>query len=186
PINGADIYINGNLTGTTNQNGRHTFPDLVFGSYPVEVKKTGYIPSNRTIIVSNKSEDYSFTLSFEGSDLTILVKDKDTREIPNASIVINGAVSGQTDNHGQYTTRVTFNKVYNITASHDGYQSASAEKQVVQGNATDSVTISLEKTMDWGFLEIIVIIVIVVIVLFAVFRKFGKKPGHHVMRRNEI
>jgi uncharacterized membrane protein len=40
--------------------------------------------------------------------------------------------------------------------------------------------------MDWGFLEIIVIIVIVVIVLFAVFRKFGKKPGHHVMRRNEI
>lgn len=186
PINGADIYLNGNLTGTTNQNGRHTFPDLVFGSYPVEVKKTGYIPSNRTIIVSNKSEDYSFTLSFEGSDLTISVKDKDTREIPNASIVINGAVSGQTDNHGQYTTRVTFNKVYNITASHDGYQSASAEKQVVQGNATDSVTISLEKTMDWGFLEIIVIIVIVVIVLFAVFRKFGKKPGHHVMRRNEI
>jgi hypothetical protein len=186
PINGADIYINGNLSGTTNQNGRHTFPDLVFGSYPVEVKKTGYIASNRSIIVSNKSEDYTFTLSFEGSDLTIFVKDKGATEIPNASIAINGAISGQTDNHGQFVTKVKFNQIYNITASRDGYLSSSVEKQVVQGNATDSVTISLEKTMDWGFLEIIVIVVIVVLVLFAAFRKFGKKPGHHVMRRNEI
>jgi hypothetical protein len=186
PINGADIYINGNLSGTTNQNGRHTFPDLVFGSYPVEVKKTGYIPSNRTLIVSNKSEDYTFTLSFEGSDLTISVKDKNAAEIPNASVAINGAVSGQTDNHGEFTTKVKFNQIYNITASHDGYQSSSVEKQVIQGNATGSVTINLEKTMDWGFLEIIVIVVIVVLVLFAAFRKFGKKPVHHVMRRNEI
>ena len=67
--------------------------------------------------------------------------------------------SGQTDNHGQFATRVKFNQIYNITASRDGYQSASVEKQVVPGNATDSVTISLEKTMDWGFLEIIVIVV---------------------------
>jgi len=186
PINGADIFINGNLTGTTNQNGRHTFPDLVFGSYPVEVKKAGYISSNRTIIVSNKSEDYTFTLSFEGSDLTISVKDKDATEIPNASIAINGAISGQTDIHGRFATRVTFNQIYNITASRDGYQSVSVQKQVVQGNATDSVTISLDKTMDWGFLEIIVIIVFGVLVLFIAFRKFGKKPGHHVMRRNEI
>jgi hypothetical protein len=186
PINGADIYINGNLSGTTNQNGRHTFPDLVFGSYPVEVKKTGYIPSNRTLIVSNKSEEYTFTLSFEGSDLTISVKDKNAAEIPNASVAINGAVSGQTDNHGQFATKVKFNQIYNITASRDGYQSSSVEKQVIQGNATGSVTINLEKTVDWGFLEIIVIVVIVVLVLFAAFRKFGKKPVHHVMRRNEI
>ena len=85
---------------------------------------------------------------------------KTLKNIPNASIAINGAVSGQTDNHGQFVTKVKFNQIYNITASHDGYQSASVEKQVIQGNATDSVKISLEKTMDWGFLEIIVIVVI--------------------------
>jgi len=186
PINGADIYLNGSLSGTTNQNGRYTFPNLVFGSYPVEVKKSGYIPSNRSIIVSNKSEDYTFTLSLEGSDLTISVKDKNATEIPNASVAINGVIRGKTDIHGEFAARVQFNQNYNITASRDGYQSASAEKQVVPGNATDSVTISLEKTMDWGFLEIIVIVVFVVLVLFIAFRKFGKKPGHHVMRRNEI
>ena len=186
PINGADIYLNGSLSGTTNQNGRYTFPNLVFGSYPVEVKKSGYIPSNRSIIVSNKSEDYTFTLSLEGSDLTISVKDKNATEISNASVAINGVIKGKTDIHGEFAARVQFNQNYNITASRGGYQSASVEKQVVPGNATDSVTISLEKSMDWGFLEIIVIVVFVVLVLFIAFRKFGKKPGHHVMRRNEI
>jgi flagellar basal body-associated protein FliL len=40
--------------------------------------------------------------------------------------------------------------------------------------------------MDWGFIGIIVIVVIVVLVLFAAFRMFGKRPGRHVMRKNEI
>ena len=186
PINGADIYINGSLSGTTNQYGRGTFPDLVFGSYPVEIRKTGYIPSSRTIVVSNKSEDYTFTLSFENADLTIYVQDKDQKIIPNATILIDGTGSGQTDDHGQYITKVKFNTIYNITASKDGYQSASVQKQVIQGNATASVNISLEKTTDWGFIGIIVIIVIVVLVLFAAIRMFGKRPGHHIMRRNEI
>ena len=186
PLNGADIYINGSLSGTTNQYGRSTFPDIVFGSYPVEVRKTGYVPSNRTIVVTNKSDDYTFTLSFENADLTIYVQDKDLKNIPNATIALDGTVSGQTDDHGQFVSKVKFNQIYNITASHDGYQSASAQKQVVQGNATASVNISLEKTMDWGFIGMIVIIVIVVLVLFAAIRIFGRKPGHHIMRRNEI
>jgi hypothetical protein len=186
PVNGADIYINGSLSGTTNQYGRGTFPDLVFGSYPVEIRKTGYILSNRTIVVSNKSADYTFTLSFESSDLTVYVQDKDLKNIPNASIALDGTVSGQTDDHGQFVTKVKFNQLYNITASHDGYQPASVQKQVIQGNTTASVNISLEKTMDLGFVGIIVIIVIVVLVLFAVVRLFGRRPGHHVMRKNEI
>jgi hypothetical protein len=186
PITGADIYINGSLSGTTNQYGRGTFPDLVFGSYPVEVRKTGYVSSSRTIVVSNKSDDYTFTLAFENAALTVFVQDNDQKGIPNATIALDGTAGGQTDDHGQFVTKVKFNQIYNITASHDGYQSASVQKQVIQGNATSSVTISLEKTMDWGFMGIIVIVAIVVLVLFALFRKFGRKPGHHIMRRNEI
>jgi hypothetical protein len=186
PVNGADIYINGSLSGTTNQYGRGTFPDLVFGSYPVEIRKTGYVPSNRTIVVSNKSEDYTFTLSFVNAELTVYVQDKDLKNIPNASIALDGTAGGQTDDHGQFVTKVKFNQVYNITASHEGYQPASVQKQVIQGNATSSVSISLEKTADWGFVGIIAIIVVVVLVLFAAFRIFGRRPGHHIMRRNEI
>ena len=186
PINGAEIYINGSLSGTTNQYGRGTFPDLVFGSYPVEVRKTGFIPSSRTIVVSNKSDEYTFTLPFESADLTIHVLDKDQKEIPNASIALDGTANGQTDDHGQFVTKVRFNQIYNITASHESYQSASVQKQVVQGNSTASVNISLEKTMDWGIISIIVIILIVVLILFAAMRIFGRRSGHHIMRRNEI
>jgi len=186
PLNGADIYINGSLSGTTNQYGRSTFPDLVFGSYPVVVRKTGYVSSNRTLVVSNKSDDYTFTLSFENADLTVYVQDKELKNIPNATIALDGMMAGHTDDHGQFVTKVKFNQVYNITASHDGYQSASVQKQVIQGNATSSVNISLEKTMDWGFLGILGILGIGLLVLFAVFRMFGKKPGRHVMRKNEI
>jgi hypothetical protein len=186
PVSGADIYINGSLSGTTNQNGRHTFPDLVFGSYPVEVRKTGYIPSNRTIVVSNKSEDYSFTLASEGADLTITVKDKEQNTIADATIIINGKRSGQTDELGQYKTKVNFNTPYNFTALKEGYQPASVQKEIIQGNKTVLIDISLEKTADWGFIGIIGIVAIVVLVLYAAFRKFGKRPGHHVMRRNEI
>jgi hypothetical protein len=186
PINGADIYINGSLSGTTNQYGRSTFPELVYGSYPVEVRKNGFVPSSRTLVVSNKSDDYTFSLTFENADLTIYVQDKDLKNIPNASIALDGTVSGKTDDHGQFITKVKFNQIYNITASHDGYQSASVQKQVIQGNATSSVNISLEKSMDLGFIGIIVIIVIIVLLLFAAFRIFKRKPGHHILRRNEI
>ena len=101
-------------------------------------------------------------------------------------ILIDGAGSGQTDNNGQYMSRVKFNTPYNITASKDGYQSASLQKEIIQGNATVLIDISLEKSMDWGFMGIVVIILIVVLVLFIAYKKFGRKPGRHVARRNEI
>jgi hypothetical protein len=186
PLNGADIYINGSLAGTTNQYGRGTLSDLVLGSYPVEIRKSGFIPSNRTLVISNKSDDYTFILTFENADLTIYVQDKDLKIIPNATIAIDGAVKGPTDAHGQYMAKVKFNTPYNITASKDGYQSASVQKQVIQGNATASVNISLEKTTDWGFIGIIVIVMILVLVLFLAFRMFRRRPGHHITRRNEI
>lgn len=186
PVNGADIYINGSLSGTTNQYGRGTFPDLVFGSYPVEIRKTGYVSSNRTIIVSNKSEDYTFILTFENADLTVYVQDKEQKIIPNAIILIDGTRSGQTDDHGQYMAKVKYSTPYNITASKEGYQSASVQARIIQGNATPSVNISLEKTTDWGLIGILAIIVVIVLILFAAFRIFRRKPGHHILRRNEI
>ena len=49
PINGTDVYINGIFSGITNQYGRINFPNLVAGTYNIEVKKSGYITVNRTI-----------------------------------------------------------------------------------------------------------------------------------------
>ena len=187
PLEGADIYINGTLSGATNAYGRGTFPSLVYGMYLVEIRKAGFVSSNRSIAITNKSGDYAFTLPFESAKLTVYVTDKDQKILSNASIAIDGTIRGVTDDHGQLITTVTFNQLYNITASKEGYLPASVEKQVDQGNMSASVNIVLDKSMDLGFIGIIIAIVVIVLILFAAVRLFGRRPGgRHIMRRNEI
>jgi hypothetical protein len=186
PINGTDIYINGTLSGTTNQSGRSVFPDLVTGSYIVEVRKTGYLPVNRTILLNRSGQDYSFVLPFERADLTIFVMEKDQKIVPNATIMINGVAAGATDDHGQYMTRVKFNTLYNITAEKDTYQPSFVQKQVIRGNATGSVTIVMEKSPDWSIIILIVVGALGILVLFWATRMRGGKKRRHVVRKNEI
>jgi hypothetical protein len=186
PINGTDVYFNGTLTGTTNQFGRINFPDLVSGSYNVEVRKTGYSTVNRTILVTNKGEDYTFEIPFETADLTLFVQEKDQKMVPNATILINGNTMGVTDDHGLYRTKVKFNTLYNITATKDAYQPVSVQKQFAQGNATASVSLIMEKSLDWGLIIMIVIGVLGVLIVFGVIRKWGGRKRRHSMRKNDI
>jgi hypothetical protein len=185
-INGADVFINGNLSGTTNQYGRSTFPNLVSGTYPVEIRKTGYVTVSRPIQVSNPNVDYTFEMTFENAELTLFVQDNEQKVVSNASISINGNYLGVTDNHGQYNTKLKFNTLYNITASKDGYQSTSIQKQIIQGNVSVTATMTLEKSLDWGLITIIVAGIIGVLVLFAVIRLLGHRKRRHIMRRNDI
>ena len=186
PVNGTDIYINGKLSGTTNQFGRSNFPTLVSGSYSVELRKTGYISVNRTIVITNQGEDYIFGMPFETADLTLFVQEKDQKIVPDARIVINGNSAGFTDDHGQYSTKVKFNTLYNITAIKDTYQPSSVQKQVAWGNTTASVTLVMEKSIDWGLITLIVIGAIGVLVLFAAIRRVSHRKRRHILRRNDL
>jgi len=186
PINGTDVYINGTLTGTTNQFGRINFPDLVSGSYNVEVRKTGYSTVNRTILVTNKGEDYTFEIPFETADLTLFVQEKDQKMVPNATILINGNTMGVTDDHGLYRTKVKFNTLYNITAIKNAYQPVSVQKQFAQGNATASVTLMMEKSLDWGLITMIVIGVLSVLIVFGVIRMWSGRKKMPGMKRNDL
>ena len=186
PVNGADVYINGTLSGTTNEYGRMNFPNLVTGDYLLEVRKSGYITQDRAISVSGQSLDYTFTLPYESAALTISVQDKDKRVVPNASISLDGAPSGITDDNGQLLTHIPFNTDVNISIAKDGYVPLSVQKQVIQGNGTASVTIVLEKSLEWGLIGMIILVAIGVVILFAVIRILGGRKRRHVMRRNEI
>jgi hypothetical protein len=186
PINGTDVYINGTLSGTTNQFGRINFPNLVSGSYNVEVRKTGYITVNRTILVINMGEDYPFEIPFENADITIFVQEKDQKMVPNATILINGNTLGVTDDHGQYKPKVKFNTFYNITATKDTYQPVSVQKQFAQGNATASVSLIMEKSLDWGLIAMIVLGVLGILIVLGVIRKWGSRKRRHIVRRNDI
>ena len=186
PVTGADVFMNGINSGTTNQYGRLNFPNLVSGSYNIEVRKTGYMEQNRTILVTKPNEEYPFEIPFENADLTLFVQEKDQKLVPNATILLNGQTSGKTDDHGQYRTKVKFNTLYNITAIKDTYQPVMVEKQFDEGNATISVTLIMEKSSDWGLLTIIIIGAISVLVLFAAIRIWGSKKRRHILRKNDI
>ncbi len=186
PINGTELYINGTLVGTTNQFGRSNFPSLVSGSYVVEARKTGYVSLNRTILVANPGEEFTFEMPFETAGLTIFVEEKNQKILPNATIIINGNTVGMTDDHGQYGTKVKFNTFYNISAAKDTYQTASIQTQFVQGNATASVTLIMEKNPDWGLITLIVVGAVAILVLFGIIRMFGGRKRRHIMRKNDI
>ncbi len=186
PVNGTDIYINGTLKGTTNQFGRSTFPNLVAGSYVVEARKTGYVSLNRTILVADSGEEFSFEMPFETANLTIFIKEKDLNMLPDVTIFINGQAMGFTDDQGRYTTRVRFNTLYNITATKDTYQRVSVQKQFAQVNATPSLTLIMEKNPDWGLITLIVAGIVGIIVLFGIMRMFGGRKRRHITRKNEI
>jgi hypothetical protein len=187
PINGTDVYINSTLSGTTNQFGRINFPDLISGSYNVEVRKTGYRTLNRTILITNKGEDFTFEIPLETADLTLFVQEKDQKIVPNATILMNGNTIGVTDDHGLFRTKVKFNTLYNITAIKESYQSVSVQKQFAQGNATASVTLVMEKNLDWGIITIIVIGALGVLIAFGLIRMWrgGRKP-QHTMKKNDL
>ena len=186
PVSGADVYINGTLSGTTNQSGRINFPDLVSGSYNVEVRKTGYRSMNRTILIINKGEDFTFEIPVENADLTIFVQEKDQKIVPDATILMNGNTMGVTDEHGLFRTKVKFNTLYNITAIKDTYQPVSVQKEFAQGNATASVTLVMEKNLDWGIITIIGIGALGILIVFGIIRKWGGRKPQRSMKKNDL
>lgn len=185
PMSNAEVYVNGSLAGTSNEYGRMNLPTLVTGDYILVVKKSGYTTQTLPITISGQSKDYTFILPYESSALTVFVQDPDKKVLSNASISVDGTIAGVTDDNGQLITHVPFNTDVNISATKEGYAPASVKKMITQGNGTATVTIILEKNLDWGLLSMIAIGAIAILVLFAIIRILGRGQ-HHVMRRNEI
>ena len=187
PVSSADVYINGTLSGTTNEYGRMSSSTLVTGDYLIEVRKSGYATQSSAIQVSGASRDYTFTLPYENAALTIFVQDRDKKVISNASILRDGTAVGVTDDNGQLITQIPFNTDVNISVTKEGYAPQSMKKMVMPGNATASITVVLDRNIDWNLISMIALGAVGILVLFAIIRILGKRGGRrHVTRRNEI
>jgi len=186
PVSSADVYINGTLSGTTNEYGRMSSSTLVTGDYLIEVRKTGYTPQSRTITISGDSKDYSFTLPYASSALTISVQDNDNKALSGASVTVDGSSVGVTNDNGQLLTNIPFNTDVNISATKEGYAPQSVKKQVISGNSTAAVTVVLGKNTDWGLIGMIALGAVAILVLLGVIRMLGKRgEGHHIVRRRD-
>ena len=186
PVNGADVYLNGEQAGSTNQYGRFTLSNIVAGSFTVEIRKSGLVNVQKQINVTKQGDEFTIELPFETVDLKVYVQDKDKKVVPETTILMNNDKIGVTDDHGQLITKVKLNSVYNVTAVKDGYQGASVQKEIRPGDATPTVTITLEKNLDWGFIGLVVAGALGVLLIFGIIRIGRSKTRHHIIRRNEI
>ena len=103
-INGADVYVNDTVQGTTNPYGRATLQNLVPGNYIFVVKKTGYTPASQQVTLSNDSSEFQMVLSLATVSQTLFVQDTDQKNLAGATVLLNGVVAGTTDSHGQLDT----------------------------------------------------------------------------------
>jgi hypothetical protein len=186
PVAGAEVYVDGTLAGTTNQFGGYTLSRIVFGNYTVEVKKDGFVATKKQIDVIKPGNEFTIELPFEEVDLTIYVQDKEQKVVPGVTISFNSNTIGLTDTHGQVVSKVKYNTLYNITAVKEGYQPVSVQKEVKQGTETPTLSITLEKNLDWGFIGLVVASALGVLAVFAVIRMGRSRKRHHIIRRNEI
>jgi len=186
PISDADISINSTSVAKTNLYGRANLPNLVSGTYTIEVKKPGYATTTRQVTISKDGNDFTIELPFATVDLTIFIQDKEQKNILNATILLNGAAAGTSDAHGQFITRMKYNTPYNITALKDGYLPASVQKQIPMGNTSTALTITLEKVTDWSLITLIGVGAIIVLCLFAVIRIFSRRKRRHIIKKNEL
>jgi hypothetical protein len=186
PVAGAEVYVDGTLAGTTNQFGGYTLSRIVFGNYTVEVKKDGFVATKKQIDVIKPGNEFTIELPFEKVDLTIYVQDREQKVVPGVTISFNSNTIGLTDTHGQVVSKVKYNTLYNITAVKEGYQPVSVQKEVNQGTETPTLSITLEKNLDWGFIGLVVASALGVLAVFAVIRMGRSRKRHHIIRRNEI
>ena len=186
PIADAGISINGTTVGSTNQFGQATLTNLVVGSYVVSAAKSGYETTTQQIDLTNPSNDFTIVLPFGQADLTIYVLGSDQKSVANATVILDNTTLGVTDLNGQFVAPITYNTTYNITSAKDGYQSVSLKEQFPLGNATPSVTLTLEKNLDWGFISMVAIGIIVILFILSLIRIARHRRRRHVIRRNEI
>jgi protocatechuate 3,4-dioxygenase beta subunit len=186
PVKDASVYLDHVFAGSTDQYGRYVFGSIEAGAYQLEVKKDGYVDTEKKITVTKQGDDFIVELPYEQVDLTVYVRDKDQKVIPGAAIGLDGRFIDMTNENGQVVTKVKFNTPYNISASKEGYQPVFTQKEIILGNVSGTVTLTMEKNLDWGFILLIVAGAVGVLVVFALIRRMNKKPRRHIIRRNEI
>jgi hypothetical protein len=164
----------------TDSYGRFGPGEISGGSYQIEVRQPGFISKGQQIDIIKNGQEITVELSYELADVTVFVQDTDKKVISGARIAANDRDIGATDDHGQLATKLKINTHYNISASKEGYSPAVTDKLVLPGSVSSTVTLTLEKTLDWGFIALMAAGAIAVIAVFAAIRFMGRSgPKRH-------
>ncbi|MBR5498768.1 MAG: PEGA domain-containing protein [Bacteroidales bacterium] len=133
---GAEIYINGELKGSSVWKGR-----LATGSHVFETRMTGHIPFSTTYDITRN--DHSKVINID-SPTPIYGSLVISSNPPKAQISINGVKVGETP---KYITRQLIGE-YNVTASLPGYKSQTKAVKITEGSESELIFELNEGTGD--------------------------------------
>jgi hypothetical protein len=178
PVDGAKVYVDGDLLGTTDGYGRCGTSSLIAGSHTVEVRRDGYRDWQQTLSLAGSGEDIVVNLAYATAHLVITVEDTDHRILPGAAVLVDGGKIGSTDANGQITADLATASVYNLTAVQDGYVTAVVDRELPLGTIEDTMTITLEKAFDpWIFVMAGIGIGGVLLIGYGVRKRLSRRRG---------
>ncbi len=181
PIAGATVTA-GTYTNTTNPDGYYKISDVPAGTYTVTAAKDGFQTTSKTNIdvVAGQTTNLNFTLTPlpTNGNIAGIVSDVSTgNPIEGANVTTNGYFD-ITDANGHYNISSVPAGTYTVTASKDGYESASRTNIVLAAGQTTTADFQLtpEETSDILPYVLIAVMVIDVIVGIALFlrNRMGK------------
>jgi len=140
PLPGAEVFLDGEKVGTTDENGRVSIPEVEAGSHDIKANKAGYRPDSKTIKVP---ETKSVTLTLAPATYTVMVVvtgPKGEEPITGALVLVDGSEIGRTGKMGRLNVHLKAGS-HKIEARKEYYKSSS--KTV---NVTKSMSVGLSLT----------------------------------------
>lgn len=121
PVEDAEIYIDGNLKGSTDQRGILTFDITRDTIYNIKVKKAGYEDYLIKEIIGQDEAIYPVTLGKAVYQAFVSVYDPDHTPVPGAQVMINGTLVGSTNQYGRYTVEGLLSGPYQVEVLQEGF-----------------------------------------------------------------
>ena len=136
PIEGATVS-DGTRSAVSDANGNYTIVNIPEGSYTVTASKGGYETQSISVaVISGQTTNVDFALTMTLGSITGKVTDTIDGSPIERATVIDGKTFAVTDANGIYTLSDIPQGDYTLTASKEGYETASQDVTVVSGQTT--------------------------------------------------
>jgi len=134
-LEGAYVHFN----GVTYGQGVYTINNLVAGTYPYSVSKTGYVSQSGEVVVTNSNQTVDVIMPLETYQITFNVKDGQNQPLSGATVTIENNAPQTTGADGQVVFESMIPGSYTYTVSKAGYNDQTG--QVILSNANQTVNV---------------------------------------------
>ena len=141
PLAGAELYLDGKLSGETGADGKVNLNIEHEKSYLIAVKKTNYEPFEESHYFSSDEILYTATLYKSLNPVTVSVYDAQKRPLGEAEIYIDSVLTGLTDSYGRSGVKQLSSGNHVILVRKAGYNDYQTNIDV--NPTTDNVIVEL-------------------------------------------